>query len=188
MKYKEDARVIKTKNALLKALLSLMAEKKYADISINEMCTTAGIRRATFYKHFSDKDDFLISVLKRLREMFEEKKWNNKITDNPKDYFISYCEAVVNFFYNRKELCEIILADDSGSRIIGMMIYQNYLDTKERLEQSIDKITPVASTHTVAGMMAGGIGMLLVKWASEGWTTPKEDVIADISLAINSLI
>ena len=44
-----------------------MSEKPFEEITINDLCNSAMIRRTTFYKHFSDKYDFfrffLISVM-----------------------------------------------------------------------------------------------------------------------------
>ena len=41
------------------ALLNLMKEKSFFDISISELCHTAGLSRTTFYKFFQDKDALL---------------------------------------------------------------------------------------------------------------------------------
>ena len=60
---KEDLRVRKTKKALFDAFMSLLAKKPYEDITINELCDAADVRRATFYKHYSDKVSFVTASL-----------------------------------------------------------------------------------------------------------------------------
>ena len=46
---KEDLRVKKTKRALTLAFIELLKVKHFEDITINELCEKAEIRRATFY-------------------------------------------------------------------------------------------------------------------------------------------
>ena len=55
MAYKEDARVKKTKNKLLESFKKLLSEKSFENITIQEICELADVKRATFYKHFADK-------------------------------------------------------------------------------------------------------------------------------------
>lgn len=56
-----DARVRRTRDALGDALVELMHEKPYAAIQIQEVLARADVGRATFYTHFSDKDDLFHS-------------------------------------------------------------------------------------------------------------------------------
>lgn len=58
---KQDRRVRKTKQNLFDALTSLMAEKRYPMITIQEIIDRADVGRSTFYAHFETKDDLLFS-------------------------------------------------------------------------------------------------------------------------------
>ena len=58
-KRKTDLRVVKTHHALNEAFLRLLEERSLDDITVNDLCTEADIRRATFYKHFSGKTAFV---------------------------------------------------------------------------------------------------------------------------------
>lgn len=57
----EDRRIQKTTNLLREALVSLIAEKPYDSIVVKEILDRANVGRSTFYMHFQDKDDLLIS-------------------------------------------------------------------------------------------------------------------------------
>lgn len=57
----EDRRIQKTLNLLRQALVSLIAEKPYDSIVVKEILDRANVGRSTFYTHFRDKDDLLLS-------------------------------------------------------------------------------------------------------------------------------
>lgn len=57
----EDRRIQKTTNLLREALVSLIAEKPFDSIVAKEILDRANVGRSTFYMHFRDKDDLLIS-------------------------------------------------------------------------------------------------------------------------------
>ena len=50
-----DPRVTRTRKLLLDAFLSVMGEKSFDDITVQDITTRATVNRATFYAHFVDK-------------------------------------------------------------------------------------------------------------------------------------
>ena len=56
---RQDRRSQRTQQALMDALIGLLAVKRYDEISINDIVERANVGRATFYAHFQDKDDLL---------------------------------------------------------------------------------------------------------------------------------
>src|SRR6266496_5476216 len=57
----EDRRIQKTQHLLRGALVSLISEKPYDAIVVKEILDRANVGRSTFYTHFRDKDDLLVS-------------------------------------------------------------------------------------------------------------------------------
>jgi len=58
---KTDARVRRTRDALGDALVTLMQEKPFDTITVQDVLDRANVSRSTFYTHYSDKDDLLMS-------------------------------------------------------------------------------------------------------------------------------
>ena len=58
---KEDARVRRTRDALGDAIVALMHEKPFESITVQDVLDRAHVGRSTFYSHYSDKDDLLMS-------------------------------------------------------------------------------------------------------------------------------
>jgi AcrR family transcriptional regulator len=58
-----DRRVQKTRSLLHQALGSLILEKSYETITLKEILDRANVGRSTFYMHFRDKDELLVSSI-----------------------------------------------------------------------------------------------------------------------------
>ena len=56
-----DRRVARTHRLLREALIALIAERAWDEISVQDICDRADIGRSTFYKHFGDKEALLTS-------------------------------------------------------------------------------------------------------------------------------
>jgi AcrR family transcriptional regulator len=60
---KLDPRVIRTRQMLRDALVSLIAEKGFDAITVQDIADRATLNRATFYLHYKDKQDLLTQSL-----------------------------------------------------------------------------------------------------------------------------
>lgn len=67
---KLDRRVRRTRRRLRDALIQLILEKGYDNVTIQEITDTADLSRATFYLHYKNGKDELLAV--SLEEMFDE--------------------------------------------------------------------------------------------------------------------
>ena len=66
---KMDRRVRQTRDALGDALLELIQEKKFEEITVQHVLDRAGVGRSTFYKHYRDKNDLFLSDVEEFFEM-----------------------------------------------------------------------------------------------------------------------
>lgn len=70
-----DRRVARTRATLQHALMSLVRKKGYDEVTVEDICTAAGVGRSTFYGHYASKDDLKRSGLEHLRrELFEHQE------------------------------------------------------------------------------------------------------------------
>jgi len=60
-KQKMDARVRRTRDSLGDALVTLMQEKPFDSITVQDVLDRAGVGRSTFYAHYRDKEDLFMS-------------------------------------------------------------------------------------------------------------------------------
>jgi AcrR family transcriptional regulator len=66
-----DRRVRRTRKALRDALVTLMTEKGYESVTVQDIIDRADVGRSTFYTHFTDKDDLLRDNLAGLRSLLQ---------------------------------------------------------------------------------------------------------------------
>jgi AcrR family transcriptional regulator len=105
---KPDRRTEKTRQSIYNALIDLMQEKKYSNITIQEIIDRANVGRSTFYSHFDTKDELLKSCIENVFELLN-------------DHFIKYIEETGNQtrFVPIAELLAHIMAN--SRKIRGIM-------------------------------------------------------------------
>jgi AcrR family transcriptional regulator len=66
---KRDRRVVRTRDVLGDALVELMHEKPFEDITVQHVLDRAGVSRSTFYEHYTGKDDLFLGDVDDFWEM-----------------------------------------------------------------------------------------------------------------------
>lgn len=62
-KKKTDRRIERTRQLLLQALFSLVQEKGFDAVTVQDIIDRANVGRSTFYVHFVDKEDLLVQAM-----------------------------------------------------------------------------------------------------------------------------
>ena len=60
--HSRDLRFDLTEKHICKCGMELLRKKPISDITVNELCTCAGINRSTFYRHFADMYDLRAAI------------------------------------------------------------------------------------------------------------------------------
>ena len=164
-----------------------MAEQmSFDNITVNALCQNAGIKRATFYKHFNDKYSFITFVTKSLRAEFDTKTSKRGIPEGSKEYFFEYTKAVLIFLEKNETAISRILESDMASTLVGIIVEQNYIDTEKRLDSSHSAaLSPVISTNTVADMITGGVARIILRWFKEGKKKSADELAEEIRVILN---
>jgi len=86
-----DRRVQRTERQLHQALMSLILERKYEFITVEEILDRADVGRSTFYLHFRGKDDLLVNGFQYLQSFLESAEEGSR-TPPPNSY-----ERIIGF-------------------------------------------------------------------------------------------
>ena len=189
MSGKEDLRVKRTKKALTDAFIKLLSEKSFEEITVNELCDAAGVRRATFYKHYNDKFDFLTAYTRTLRDKFDSSVWKSTTPAQPKEYYIAYARSLVMFVDANAVAVANMLKSNIFPTMFTIILEQNYRDTCKRLEASSAAGMPLAaSVEVIASMAAGAVAAAVYVWIVEGRKKSAEEIADEIGKVVHSLM
>jgi len=68
----EDRRIQRTRQSLQNALSELILEKGYEKVTVQDVIDRANVGRSTFYAHFENLDQLLLSGFEPLQAQFED--------------------------------------------------------------------------------------------------------------------
>lgn len=71
----QDARAVRTREALRRALLDLLEKKALEDISIRDIAAQAGVSYTTFFRHHTTKEALLDEIAAEQMRRFVELGW-----------------------------------------------------------------------------------------------------------------
>lgn len=115
---KTDLRVIKTKKAIKIAFLTLVKEKGYEKITIQDIASKALMNRNTFYLHYLDKNDLANKLVdESLAKIEASISKSEPLSPNNIDraYFSKLLHALFKGIASDKELFQAMLADNIQS-------------------------------------------------------------------------
>lgn len=118
-------------DSLIEALLLLMKEYQYEDISITMLCKKAGVSRMAFYGNFETKDDILKRIVSTINDMVvdeigspfknnTDKEYYKKlftIIDENRETLNLLFKAGFQYFYLER-LNEIVIHEESSNEVV----------------------------------------------------------------------
>ena len=110
-----DRRTLRTRRALRDALLSLLVEKGWDDLSVQDLCDRADIGRSTFYLHFPSKEELLKGSLDDLRGAL------NALTDEVGKTKpvrpLAFVHGLLDHIHEQRQLCRSIFGRRSAHTV-----------------------------------------------------------------------
>lgn len=188
-KKKIDIRVMRTYKHLIDGILSLLSRKPFEEISVLEICEESGVHRATFYKHFVDKYDFLNFCFKSLlNEIPFENAPKDLTKDNAKQFYMDMLSNIMKFVESKKSIFRNV-NDNNGSQLIVLMLTEAVSELLEnRIHIRLDEGNTFSSpAPMLARFYSGGLVSLLRWWVLEGDNYSTSDIEAFISARIDEL-
>lgn len=115
-----DRRVKRTHDVLHQALISLMIEKGYEAITVQEILDRANVGRSTFYTHYVGKQDLLRSGLKHLSEdLLQHQRAASTLKGTPRERAFAFSLALFQHVYSYRTVYHAIVGRQSGTIVIS---------------------------------------------------------------------
>lgn len=169
---KVDRRVIRTRDRLGDALVALLVEKPFDDITVQEVLDRAQVSRSTFYEHYRDKNDLFLSDVDDFFEGMAgliERQNDQSERVAPVAEFFAHVSEVQDFYSSLIESGRVHDVTELGTAHFARAI-ERRLQGQARAT-SLDKETRAALAHAFAGALFS----LLSWWRQHGMAqSPRE--------------
>jgi AcrR family transcriptional regulator len=174
-----DRRVQRTQQLLHAALMSLVQEKGFESLTVQDIIDRANVGRATFYAHFESKEDLLASGIEGLRASLRERRRQalSAATDADDRLFAFSHELFVHANEHRT-MFRAMLGKRSGAviqQLLHKMLVDLVRDEVKALLKSNAAETPVEAFSQFIG---GGLFGLLIWWGVGNMRMPVKEVDA----------
>jgi len=169
---KVDRRIQKTRDALRRAMSELITEKSYDDITVHELTERANVSRSSFYIHFRDKDDLLISG-------FEEIGVSNSddIFEASSDgsTYPNFSIVLFRGSENWKDMARACLCGEPGNAAAYHMRNLLVIKTREWLKATRPGLAP-ADLESTVHYLSSALQGLLTWWVNNDFIYPAEEI------------
>ena len=179
-----DLRIIKTHKALTDAFWQLLSEKKFEEITVNELCDRAVVRRATFYKHFADKYDFFAFVIRQKQTEFDAQIRKRIDPTRPRSFYIDIIEHAIEFLNSNKKLVQTVLNSKMLPTVMDILSGQITLDITQKLKEDAKNGVPLPASPQVMAQFFSGALVYTMMW----WVTKKKVSEAILMEELTSLL
>jgi len=163
---KGDRRVQRTEQLLRGALMSLIQEKGFETLSVQDIIDRANVGRATFYAHFENKDDLLMSGLEEFRTSIKahQRRLQQQAT-GPQDQAFLVSREVFVHAHAHRDVFRAMVGKQSGT-VVQRLVQKILLelvreDVKAAMARAGDGAVPL---EAVAQFIAAGFWGLLAWW------------------------
>lgn len=165
---KIDRRVERTQQLLRVALLSLIEERGFEALTVQDIIDRANVGRATFYAHFDNKEDLLVSGFESLRTALKElqRRAHARQMDSEERLFAFSHEMFAHIAEYRR-VFRMMVGKHSGT-LIQQLLQKIVVDLVRDDIKTLDrrKENRLGLSEGVVQFVTGGLFGLAMLWAS----------------------
>lgn len=150
----------------LDALFALMEKQEYNTISISDLCRQADLTRQTFYRHFSSKDDLIISYFMQLfSSLYGEIEAQEKLS------LEELLSIYLHFWEKHRDFVELLNKCNNSNNTLNCN-----LKFIQRCYPRLDLPT-IIHQETAENFIAGGLYSCLEQWIASGYSLSADELV-----------
>ncbi|MEC0283313.1 TetR/AcrR family transcriptional regulator [Terribacillus saccharophilus] len=180
---KVDRRVAKTQDAIKKAFLELMNEKKFEAITIQDISDRANLNRSTIYLHYLDKYDLLDKLIdQHIQTLTEMDIW--ACEEEWEDAILIY----VKYFEDNSLFFSTMLTSKAAAPSFRSKFLKYARDGfKKELEGSNVNNKGLSDDIIVEFASNAYVGVLET-WLKEGMTSTSQSLAKDLGILLERIL
>lgn len=154
----------RTKRRIIKALVRLMSEKNFSDITVSDIVARAGVARASYYRNFSSKEDVIASAGAIIIDDFRQK------TVGENRSVMEYESILRMFRYFRAYRAALLTLHKAGFTALYMRMFGEFVQDAAG-DMPFDDIR-----RYCLPFYSGAVFIVFVTWLEEGMKESPEEM------------
>ena len=155
------------RESIFLALMQLMENKNFDDITVTEITARAGVSRMAYYRNYKDKKEILLAYLDELFENY----WRH-VYNEPQDDFQSAC-LYFNYFRENKSFITTLLNTGLSQLILNR--HNLYLKTIFKDLYSHISLESMEEKYVIS-FLSGGLFKILIDWTDNDMNESNESM------------
>jgi AcrR family transcriptional regulator len=176
---KTDRRVQRTRQLMRDALASLILEKGYDNVTVQDIIDRANIGRSTFYAHFQDKEDLFLRGVAEIAYGDDLQKTVTREMEHRQQAGPSETISVVPMFAHVKAnelLHKAMFAKNKENSLLNKGTAFLFANINSQLTQFAKGKQTSVPIPVMAQFLTGGLMMLTRWWQDNGMTYSPEEM------------
>ncbi len=182
---KIDRRIKRTKTMMRDALVDLMSEMPFGEITAKDITSRADLNRATFYLHYNNVFELLDELEDEIATSFSQMVEKISIKQG-EEWEYPIVGHICSFIVDNQKLCRCLLLNprsDHFARKLTEIMKRKGLQVKEELGVRFD---PVQEGYIHQFIASGAMGMMK-QWLLEGMPISKDEMTDFVMLIIRPI-
>ena len=178
-----DRRIQKTRSLLFDALIALIIEKGYENITIQDIIDRANVGRSTFYSHFENKEQLLLSGRGDFLKLMEN---NKKSGIKPSTGLDLNYQALFGHVVDQHQVVKAMIGKKGGDVVVSHLrdlVAHRIADYLVQRGKTEPEMVNILSEAAAAALIS-----LLSNWVEEDQPVLPEKMAAFAQKLINTMI
>jgi AcrR family transcriptional regulator len=161
VRQRRDRRIERTRQLLREALVSLIRERGFETLTVQDILDRANVGRATFYSHFENKDDLLVSGFEELRASLKGRQRDAFTRGRTlEERLLGFSRDVFAQTHEYRDAFKAMVGRRSGAivqRLLHKLVVELVREDVKRMDVRVEGSTAHAEAlvHFIAGALVG---------------------------------
>jgi len=157
-----DRRVKRTHRTLREALVALLVERGWDEISVQDICDRADVGRSTFYTHFADKEELLASGFAELRAALRAQALPGGTGASAAASRFAFVTGVIDHAHENRRLFKALVGKRGGQVVVRR--FRELVAGLVREDLLGGRAAPTPAQDGAVHFVAGAFFELLTWW------------------------
>ena len=160
---------LQSQKQIAQAMMALLGEKPFSQITVSELCKAAGISRQTFYTLFTSRENVMVFTLQARYCSGPEIAAPERAADRG-SALRWLCRGYSEYMLRNRELIKLLVDNR-----IDYLLYDSFFEAMDSCECFLRDTDPCTRSYA-ASFYAGGFACVARRYAEEGCSSSADQL------------